>query len=259
MAGIDEEARSNRVAGLTAPAPITASSNAQLSFSKPAIQTYSGETQSWGNPAGTISPYSNMPAAGSNQSWNAPTNSWQGSAAPAQQQTFAPPPPPPPPAPPVGGRQWYNGLDQGARAAQDKSWLAGDSDYNAQTAEFDRALQTFIDRIASQKKMFEQDATDATNSTNRNQTMSLDQLGEDFGARGLSYSGLAVDSADKTNTRFNEAKGQIGKVLARNNQDASNRQADYETENKISRGNAERSALSRQAQRQALLDSMAGF
>ena len=164
-----------------------------------------------------------------------------------------------PPAPPPGGRTAYNALDAGGRAAQDQSWLGGDSDYTSQIAEYDRALQTFIDRIANQKKMFQQDADDATASTGRNQAMSLDALGEDFGARGLSYSGLAVDSADKTNQRFNEAKGGIGKVLARNNSDADNREADYRTENQLSRGNAERSSLSRQAQRQALIDSQYGF
>ena len=240
------------ISGITAPATAT------LKYDAPAIQTYSGANQQWGQVAAP-SPYSNMATPGSNQTWNAPTNSWQGAPAQASPQTFAPSPPPPPPAPPVGGRTWYNGLDQGAKAAQDQSWLGGDSDYTAQIAEYDKALRTFIDRIANQKKGFEQDANDATASTNRNQGLTLDQLGEDFGARGLSYSGLAVDSADKTNTRFNEAKGQIGKVLARNNQEADNRQADYQTENDISRLNAQKSSLSRQAQRQALLDSMAGF
>ena len=164
-----------------------------------------------------------------------------------------------PPAPPVGGRQWYNSLDAAGQASENQKYLAGDSDYTAQISEFDRALKTFIDRIANQKKMFEQDANDATASTNRNQNMSLDALGEDFGARGLSYSGLYKTENGRTNDRFNEVKGNIGKVLQKNNQDADMRQADYETENKISRGNAERSALSRQAQRQALLDSQAGF
>lgn len=178
---------------------------------------------------------------------------------PAQQQSFAPATPPPPPAPPVGGRQWYGGLDQGAKAAQDQSWLGGDSDYTSQIAEYDRALQTFIDRIANQKKMFNQDADDAVASTGRNQAMSLDGLGEDFGARGLSYSGMFDTEKNRTNERFNDAKGGIEKVRGRNLSDADNREADYRSENQISRGNAERSSLSRQAQRQALLDSMAGF
>ena len=174
-------------------------------------------------------------------------------------QSFAPAPPPPPPAPPVGGRQWYNNLGAAEQAQANKDWLGGDSDYNAQIAEFDRALQTFVDRIANQKKMFDEDALNATQSTTRNQGMSLDALGEDFGARGLSFSGMFDTEKNRTNERFNEAKGNIERVRSRNNQDADNREKDYRSENAISRGNAERSALSRQAQRQALIDSMAGF
>lgn len=163
------------------------------------------------------------------------------------------------PSAPVGGAKWYGGLDQGARQAQDQSWLGGDSDYTAQIAEYDRALQTFVDRIMNQKKMFNQDADDAVASTGRNQAMSLDALGEDFGARGLSYSGMFDTTKNQTNERFNDAKGGIEKVRGRNLTDADNREADYRTENQLSRGNAERSSLQRQAQRQALLDSMAGF
>lgn len=166
---------------------------------------------------------------------------------------------PEPPSAPVGGRQWYSALSEGDRAAQDQQWLGGDSDYTSQIAEYDRALQSFIDRIAGQKKLFNQDADDALASTGRNQTMSLNSLGEDFGARGLSYSGLFDQSKNQTNERFNESKGGIEKVRSKNLTDATNREEDYRSENSISRKNAERGSLARQAQRQALLDSMAGF
>lgn len=249
-------ANTRRVAGLTAPAPITASSGATLKYDQPRISTTSGAT-------GIATPY----AGGNASPITAPSYVSGGSparygSAPAQapmQQSFAPAPAPPPPAPPVGGRQWYGGLDEGGRAAQDQSWLGGDSDYTSQIAEYDRALQTFVDRIMNQKKMFNQDADDAVASTGRNQAMSLDSLGEDFGARGLSYSGMFDTTKNQTNERFNDAKSGIEKVRGRNLTDSDNREADYRSENQISRGNAERSSLSRQAQRQAMLDSAAGF
>ena len=239
---------------------ITASPTASLSYSKPAIQTYSPST-GYSAVAGTNSSYSNMAPVGSFATYSGGNQNGVGGSwiQPQAAGPVAPPPAPEPPAPPVGGRTWYNGLDAAGKAAEDASWLGGDSDYTAQIGEYEKALKSFIDRIAAQKSMYEQDAKDATASADRNQAMSLDALGEDFGARGLSYSGLAIDSADKTNARFNEAKGNIGKVLARNNQDADNRQKDYETENRISMQNAQRSSLNRQAQRQALLDSQAGF
>lgn len=166
---------------------------------------------------------------------------------------------PPPPSNPVGGRQWYEGLGAGGQAAQDAKWLGGDSDYTAQVAEYDKALKSFIDRIANQRKGFTEDANLATQSTERNQNMSLDNLGEDFGARGLSYSGMFDTSKNQTNQRFNEAKAGIERMRSRNDSDAVNREKDYRAENAISRGNAERASLSRQAQRQALIDSMGVF
>lgn len=241
----DIGAGSNRTAGGTTPAPapsvgwdIGTGAN-RTTGPAPSYAAPSNSLSSFSsNPSPTIAPVSNQGPMGGG---------------------FAPPPAAPPPAPPVGGRQWYGGLDEGSRAAQDQSWLGGDSDYTSQIAEYDRALQTFIDRIMNQKKMFNQDADDAVASTGRNQAMSLDSLGEDFGARGLSYSGMFDTTKNQTNERFNEAKGGIEKVRGRNLSDADNREADYRSENAISRGNAERSSLSRQAQRQALLDSMAGF
>lgn len=259
MALEGEKAGSTRVAGLTAPAPVAPSINYNQPKYIGSGVSPSQTSVNYNQPAYIGSGVGPAPAPSVNYNQPKYIGSGIGPASAPIQQSAAASAPAPAPVAPVGGAQWYGGLDQAGKAAQDQSWLGGDSDYTAQIGEYDRALQTFIDRIVNQKKGYEQDATDATNSTNRNQTMSLDQMGEDFGARGLSYSGLAVDSADKTNQRFNEAKGQIGKVLSRNNQDADNRQADYQAENQISRGNAERSSLSRQAQRQALLDSMAGF
>ena len=234
----------------TPQAGITADAGAVLNYSKPAVQTYSGANQQWDQPSGTISPYSNMAQPGSNQQFDAGTNTWGNPAAQA---------PAAPSGPPVGGAQWYGGLDAGGRASADQQWLGGDSDYTSQVSEYDRALQSFIDRIAGKKKMFNQDADDAMASTGRNQSMSLDNLGEDFGARGLAYSGLFDKSKQETNTRFNDAKGGIEKVRSRNLSDASNQEEDYRSENSISKTNAERASLARQAQRQALIDQMGGF
>ncbi len=248
-----ERAASGGSAGITAPA------NAVLKFDKPAIQTYSPAT-GYSPVAGTNSSYSNMAPVGSQSVYQPPQQGVTGGTwAQPPAAPVGPPAPPAPPPPPTGGRTWFNGLDAAGQAAERQSWLGGDSDYTSQIGEYDKALQTFVDRIANQKKMFTQDADDAVASTVRNQGTSLNQLGEDFGARGLSFSGMFDTARNQTNERFNEAKGGIEKVKSRNLADASNREADYRTENQISRGNAEKSSLNRQAQRQALLDSMSGF
>jgi hypothetical protein len=146
-----------------------------------------------------------------------------------------------------------------AKEAQRNQFLGGDSDYAAQIGQYDRALAQFVDRISKQKKLFEQDATDAIQTTGQNEGMTLNNMGEDFGARGLSYSGLFDQEKQQTQGRFNETRGNIGKQKTRNITDASNREADYRSENQVSRGNARRAALQRMAAEQALKDANAGF
>lgn len=239
---------------------ITANPAAKLTYDSPAVSTYS-PSAGWSEPAGPVASYSNMPAAGTQAQWSAPTNSW---TAPAQQSPVpqAPAPvaePPAPPAPPVGGRQWYNALDAGAQAQTQDQWLGGDSDYTAQLGEYDRALNDFIARIVAQKEGFDTDANNAVAANTKNMQFSGDQLGEDFGARGMSYSGLFDKSLNTMNTRFKDQESNINQVRTKNKSEADNRQADYTAENNIGRGNAKRSALTRMAAQQAMLDSGAGF
>jgi hypothetical protein len=172
-------------------------------------------------------------------------------------QNTAPAAPPPPPPPVVGGAKWFSALGPEAKEAEKKKWLGGDSDYAAQIGEYDRALQAFIDRITKQKSLFEQDATDSIATTNKNEGVTLNNLGEDFGARGLSFSGLFDKSLEEGRGRFREARTNIGKIKERNVTDATNREKDYRAENQIGRGNARRAALQRMAAEQALKDANA--
>lgn len=252
-----------KVAGLTAPAPITAAP-VQLNYSKPAIQTYSPQS-GWGQVAGTNSSYSNMAQPGSFQSWSAPTKQWvnptpapaQQSFAPAPAQQMAPMAPPEPPRPQFapGGRKEFMQLSpEQQQMAQDK-YLGGDSDYTEQVGLYQKALDDFVKRIAGKIGTFEQDATDATNSNIKNEGMSVDNLGADFGARGLSYSGLFTQARDKTKDRFSEGRVNITKNKNTNVQNAKNDQADYEAETEINKKNAQRASLLRMAQQQQLLDA----
>lgn len=201
------------------------------------------------------------------QPWQGPnvgTVPWSGSqqytaarqSAPAPDAGFAPPVQA---GPARGGRQEYEAMDPGMQAATDQQWLGGDSDYTAQLGEYDRALQDFITRITGQKDNFELDRKNAEGANNRNMETSTNQLGEDFGARGMSYSGLAAKSQGDLRGRFEEQGKNINLVAQRNNDDADNRRKDYEAENTIGRGNAKRSALARMAAQQSITDSNAGM
>ena len=250
-----------RVAGLTAPAPITAPA-VSLNYSKPAIQTYSPQT-GWGQVAAQSS-YSNMAQPGSFQSWSAPTNSWQNptpvSSAPAYQpppQQMAPIAPPPPPRPqfaPGGFKEFQQLSPEQQQMAQNK-YLGGDSDYTEQVGLYQKALDDFIARISGKIQNFETDANDAIASNTKNEGMSMNNLGADFAARGLSYSGLFDQSRNKTKDRFAEGRVNINKNKDANVQQAKNDQADYTAETEINKKNAQRASLLRMAQQQQLLDA----
>lgn len=240
---------------------ITANPAAKLTYDQPRISTTSGATgiatpYAGSNPTPITAP--SYIAGGAPPRYQAPAPRYA-APAPAPQSFAPPPPPPPPPTPPVGGRQWYSGLDEGTRAQTDAQYLGGDSDYNAQIGEYQRALDDFIARIVAQKENFDLDANNALTATTKNREFSGNQLGEDFGARGMSYSGLFDKSKNEMNTRFNDQEKNINTVRDRNKSEADIRQADYQAENNIGRANAKRSALTRMAAQQALLDSNAGF
>jgi hypothetical protein len=150
-------------------------------------------------------------------------------------------------------------MDATGRASADESWLGGDSDYTAQLGEYDRALSDFINRITAQKDNFDLDADNAILAVGKNQGIAGNQLGEDFGARGMSFSGLFDKSRNDLNNRFSEQKSNVENVRTKNKSDADNRLADYKAENSIGRSNAKRSALTRMAAQQAMIDSNAGL
>jgi hypothetical protein len=182
-----------------------------------------------------------------------PAAQWVADRSPA---TGGPAAPPAAPQGPVqGGRQWYNSLDAGGQAAEQDKYLGGDSDYTAQMGEYDHALNDFISRITTQKGQFTLDTDHATQANDKNRDLSMDQLGQDFGARGMSYSGLADKSMNLMKDRFTDQGNNILQVGARNQIDADNRQADFQSQNGIDRGNAKRAALGRMVQQQALTDS----
>lgn len=190
-------------------------------------------------------------AGGGGGGYAAPVGGGGGGAAPAA--------PAAPRGPAVGGRAWYNSLDAGAKAAQDQQWLGGDSDYTAQLGEYDKALSDFISRITAQKEGFTKDTNRAVQANSDNQQLAGNQLGEDFGARGMMYSGLWDKSLGLQNKRFKDQEENINRVGLQNQTDADNRLGDFKSQNSIDRNNAMRAALGRMAQQQSIIDSQNPF
>lgn len=172
-------------------------------------------------------------------------------------QNFAPAPPPEPPRPqfaPGGRQEFLNIFSPEQRQLSEQEWLGGDSDYTAQTGLYQRALDDFVKRITGRIQGFETDATEALAGNKKNETMSADQLGADFGARGLSYSGLFDTSKNKLLDRYKQGRTNIEKNKTQNVQNANDERQNYESENAISQQNAKRASLMRMAAQQSLKD-----
>lgn len=176
--------------------------------------------------------YSPPPA----QTFSAPTQRAFAAPEPAP----APPPPPPPPKRP----EKLNATD----------WLEGDSGYQDQMSEYDRAAQTFLERITKEKKQFNLDNDLAVTGNKRNRGVALDDNANDFASRGLIHSGLFDQESTQLNERFNEQDSLLARILQRQLGDADDRLADNRSEVSLGRGNAKRSALARMAAKQAIMD-----
>lgn len=129
----------------------------------------------------------------------------------------------------------------------DKEWLAGDSAYNDQLSEYDRALQEYLARIASKEGEVNQDASIALQANARNQNMGLNNNAEDFAARGMINSGLFANSAEQLNDRYGESRSAIETNKGRQLGSLTDERDTYRRENELGRGNARRQALQRMA------------
>lgn len=205
-------------------------------------------------PAPTYSSFSSQPAP-----YIAPVQGYQSQySAPAQsapaQQSIAQEAPRPQFAP--GGRnEFMNIFSPEQQQVAQNQWLGGDSDYTAQVGMYQKALDDFVRRITGRIEGFRTDADQAIAGNQKNETMSADSLGADFGARGLSYSGLFDTSQNKLRNRYSEGRANIGKNRDTNIQNAEEERSNYEAENEISKQNALRSSLLRMAAQQQLADS----
>lgn len=232
------------------PGRITADPNAKLSFAQPMVQTYSPAT-GWDQPAGNVSaPYANPAPVGSQAVYN---GGWQQPAA-----AEAPAAPAAPVNNPNGARA-YAGMDAAGQQAVQTNWLGGDSDYAAQLGEYNKALQDFTSRITNQKQGFTTDTNNAIAANSKNDVLSGNQLGEDFGARGMSYSGLFDKSKNLMHDRYLDQEKNINNVGQKNQTDADNRLADFSNQNSVDIANAKRAALGRLFQQQQLADSQQTF
>lgn len=255
------ETGTRKVAGLTSPTAITAPV-ARLTYDQPRVSTTSGATgiatpYAGGNPTPITAP--SYLAGGAPARYQAPIQQSFAPQAPIQQQqNFAPAPPPEPPRPqfaPGGRNEFMNMFSPEQQQMTEEQYLGGDSDYTAQVGMYQKALDDFVRRITGRIEGFGTDANAAIAGNVKNEGMASDQLGQDFGARGLSYSGLFDTSRNKLADRYKEGRGNIEKNRDANINNANEEKANYSAENTISQQNARRSSLLRMAAQQSLKDA----
>lgn len=214
------------------PAPAPRQSYSPPAYSPPSYtpppQTYYPPPQTFSQPFIPQQTFSGGGGGGNIQAFSAP--------APAP----APPPPPPPPKRPAA----LNATD----------WLQGDSGYQDQMSEYDRAAATFLARIKKEKEQFNLDNDVAVKGNSRNRGVALQDNADDFAARGMMNSGLFDQESQELTGRFNEQDSLLARILQRQIGDADDRLADNRTEIQLGRGNAKRQALARMAAKQALMD-----
>lgn len=108
---------------------------------------------------------------------------------------------------------------------------AVDSIYTDQKSAYANALKKYVDDSNRQKGVLQADAGTARQGINRNQTLGMTGMGEDFAARGLSNSGMYLDQMDKGNAQYGLQKTNVAHGLTNSLGDLAFRRSKYEAEN----------------------------
>lgn len=217
-----------------------------------------------GRVAGTATPINFAPVGNSGARQGVGDLNWN--YTPPAQNTYSPPPgygggisnqlPATPSygigAPTGGG---YGGAPapapQSKPVMSDSDWLAGDSDYQDQMTQYGTALTDFLARLTKQKNDFTQDYNVAKQGLDRNETMGLQNLGEDFTSRGLANSGLFANARKEAQTNFQNQRDGMNTARDRAMADFTSQETDKRNSTKMAQDNARKSSLSRMAMQQA--------
>lgn len=106
-----------------------------------------------------------------------------------------------------------------------------DSTFMDQKSAIANALKKYILDSDRQKGNLERDAGVATDGIERNRTVGLTGLSEDFSARGLGNSGMFRDQLDKADGQYDKQTAGITNSLKDSKNDLAFRRSKYEAEN----------------------------
>lgn len=106
-----------------------------------------------------------------------------------------------------------------------------DSIFTDQQSAYANALKKFVADNDRQKENLQLDANTATQGIQRNRTLGLTGMSEDFAARGLSNSGMFVDQRGQASDQYARQKNNVVTGAANGVADLDFRRAKYDAEN----------------------------
>lgn len=128
-----------------------------------------------------------------------------------------------------------------------KDWLAGDSTYLSQIANFNKALQDFQANQGLQRSQYTTQYGMDKKSLQDALTQGQTDLEEDFAGRGLLKSGLYTDALGDLNQEFQTQFGQLDTNQKNFMDNLARELANYQTENQMTKNQARADALRRRA------------
>jgi len=106
-----------------------------------------------------------------------------------------------------------------------------DSTFTDQKSAYANALKKYIADSDRQKGILQNDSKTALTGIERNKTVGLTGLSEDFASRGLANSGMFADNLTKAGQQYEKQKTGVETGLTNSLDDLSFRRAKYESEN----------------------------
>lgn len=126
-------------------------------------------------------------------------------------------------------------------------YLAGDTTYQGQVSSYQKQLQDFINQNNSQQGVVGQDFATALSKLQDQRGLDLQNLQNDFAARGLINSGLYTDALGQYDTQYQGQVNDLGTGKQRSLDQLLQDLAGYKTENSTSLAAAKQDAIRRRA------------
>lgn len=132
-------------------------------------------------------------------------------------------------------------------SALDK-WLAGDTTYQQQLADFNRSLAEYKATYGQQKSITNRDYNESTRALNLQGAQDREDQQNDYAGRGVLHSGVYAKALGNYNTQFNQrmkalTTGQSDKLA-----DLASQYSNFNRQLTLEKNNAKQDAIRRRAQ-----------